>query len=87
MCIVHFRFVQHHVFFAYRLAFSAITRNIMTLNLLHTKIFTYTVGILLIDVICAEYFRLGGKRMYEILFGKSHMYTHLQMHVRTHSQY
>ena len=43
MCIVYFRFVQHHVFFAYRLAFSAITRNIMTLNLLYTKIFNYLV--------------------------------------------
>ena len=43
MCIVYFRFVQHHVFFTYRLAFSAITRNIMTLNLLHTKIFNYLI--------------------------------------------
>ena len=33
-----------HTFFAYRLAFSAITRNIMTLNFIHTKIFTYTVA-------------------------------------------
>ena len=39
MCTVYFRFVQRHAFFAYRLAFSAITRNIATLNLLHTKIF------------------------------------------------
>ena len=43
MCIVYFRFVQHHTFFAYRLAFSAITRNITTLNLLHTKISNYLV--------------------------------------------
>ena len=39
MRTVYFRFVQQHTFFAYRLAFSAITRNISTLNLLHTKIF------------------------------------------------
>ena len=43
MCIVYFRFVQHHAFYAYRLAFSAITRNITTLNLLHTEIFNYLV--------------------------------------------
>ena len=43
MCIVCFRFVQHYAFFAYRLAFSAITQNILTLNLLHTKIFNYLV--------------------------------------------
>ena len=36
---VYFRFVQRHAFFAYRLVFSTITRNIMTLNFLHTKIF------------------------------------------------
>ena len=43
VCIVYFRFVQHHVFFGYRLAFSAITQNIMTLNLLHMKNFNYLV--------------------------------------------
>ena len=43
MCIVYFRFVQHQAFFAYRPAFSAIKRNIATLNLLHVKIFNYLV--------------------------------------------